>query len=126
SSLASLDSIAEGIVDRQIFGTVRERSVLFRLRGLRRTGFRVRTITTSPAIATWVAEGAAAPMLSANIDNVGLARGKVVGMTAATQEALEGTPGIEQLLFNDLAAAYADALDDALLDPANDGSGVPP
>jgi hypothetical protein len=35
-------------------------------------------------------------------------------------------PGIEQLVYDDLARAYTDAIDLALFDPANDGSGVEP
>lgn len=126
SSLSSLDSIATGLIDRQIFGAVRERAILFRMRGVRRTGFTTRSITSSPAVATFVAEGAAAPLLEANLDNAGLQPAKLVAMTAATQESLNAAPGFEGLLYDDLTAAYVDGLDDALLDPTNNGSGAAP
>ncbi|WP_162249656.1 phage major capsid protein [Altererythrobacter sp. Root672] len=126
-SVGDIDSSStDGLVDRALFTAVRERAVLLRLKGLRRTGFRIRSTTISNSTAAWVREGGAIPLLRATVDNVGLDPAKIAALSVWTKTALESSPGIEELVFNDLARAFADALDLALLDPLNDGSGVAP
>jgi hypothetical protein len=123
SVLASdLDTAAVGLVDRAMFSAIRERAILFRLKGLRRTGFNIRSILTGAAGMAWVAPGKPIPVFKPSIDNVGLDPFKLCGMTVVTESSLQAAPGLEEALFNDLAQAYADAVDEALLDPANEGS----
>jgi Phage capsid family. len=117
---------SRGLMDRELFRAVRERALLFRMRGVRRTGFRVRATTVSNSRAFWVEEGKPIPVMRPSIDNAGLEPAKVAALTVWTKEALEAAPGIEEVIFGDLVRAFADALDIALLDPTNDGSGVPP
>lgn len=115
-----------GLIDRELFKAVKERALLFRMRGWRRTGFRVRSITVSNSVAAWVEEGKPIPVLQPTIDNVGLEPGKLCALSCWTKESVETSPGIEQLIFDDLTRAYVDALDLAMFDPDNDGSGAAP
>lgn len=128
SMVSDIDSASSaGVFDRELFRHgIRERAILFRLRGIRRTGFRVRSVTVSNSVATFVGEAKPILVLKPTVDNAGLEPAKVAGMSVWTKEALEASPGIEQLVFADLARAYADALDFAMFDPANDGSGIAP
>ena len=119
-------STSTGLLDRELFRAVRERALLFRMRSVRRTGFRVRATTISNSTAFWVAEGEPIPVMRPTIDNVGLEPAKLAAMSVWTKEALEAAPGIEGLVFDDLVRAFADGFDFALLDPANGGSGVAP
>nr|WP_166177010.1 phage major capsid protein [Altererythrobacter segetis] len=119
-------STSTGLLDRELFRAVRERALLFRMRGIRRTGFRVRSTTISNSTATWVAEAKPIPVLKPAISNVGLVPAKLAAMSVWTKEALEASPMIEQLVFDDLTRAFADALDLAMFDPANDGSAIAP
>lgn len=107
--------------DAALFAAVREQAVLFRLRGARRTGFNIRSVTATGSTATWLAEGAAMPLSSAVFDAQGLDIHKVAGGTVATNESLDLGPSVEAAIFADLTAALVDALDLALLDPANAG-----
>jgi hypothetical protein len=118
-------SSSTGLLDRELFRTIRERALLFRLRP-RRTGFRVRSTTISNSTATFVAEAKPIPILRPTITNVGLEPAKVAAMSIWTREALEASPGIEALVFDDLVRAGADAIDFAMLDATNDGSGAAP
>ncbi|MFN6935544.1 MAG: phage major capsid protein [Tsuneonella sp.] len=120
------DADTVGLIDRQLFASVRERAALFRLRGFRRAGFRVRTITMGGTTVAWVEEGKAIPVLSPSFDNVGLTPSKLAGISVWTKESLAQVPGIEQLVYDDLARAYAEAVDLALFDVDNDGSGGAP
>lgn len=116
-----------GLIDRELFRSVRESAVLFRLRGARRTGWRVRSIVTGGTVAAWVKEGGAIPVHKPTFDNAGLTPNKVAVITVATEAMLESTPGIEGQLFDDLSRAVVDTLDRDLLDPANGGTpGVTP
>lgn len=127
SSVADIDPTSTaGLVDRELFKSIRERALIFRMRGWRRTGFRVRTTVLANSQAAWVREGAAIPLLRATIDNVGLAPAKLAALSVWTQQALESSPGIEGLVFDDLARAFSDALDFAMFDPTNDGSATAP
>jgi hypothetical protein len=128
SVMVDLDgSTTSGLIDRALFGAVREQAVLFRLRGARRTGWNVRSILTGGTVASWVQEGKAIPVNKASFDNVGLEPCKVAGITVATDETLQAVPDIEAQLFGDLTRAVVDVLDRDLLDPANAGSaGVTP
>lgn len=123
---SGIDSIASGVVDRELFRAVRERALLFRMRGVRRTGFRTRSITLSGSTAVFVGEAKPIPVLQPTLDNVGLEPSKIAALSIWTEEALQSTPGLEQLVFDDLARAFGDALDFALLDPTNSGSGEAP
>jgi len=115
-----------GLIDRELFKAVREKALLFRLRGIRRTGFRVRSISVSNSRAVWLGEGQAIPVLQPEITNTGLEARKVASLSVWTKEALESAPGVEELVHADLVRATADAFDLALLDPTNDGSGYAP
>lgn len=115
-----------GLIDRELFKAVKERAVLFRMRGWRRTGFNVRSITVSSSRGVWVEEGKAIPVLQPEITAIGLDPSKIAGLSVWTREALESSPGIEQLVFDDLARAFADAADFAMFDPTNDGTGGAP
>lgn len=128
SIVNDLDSASTtGLIDRELFRAVREQAVLFRLRGTRRTGWKVRSILTSGAVAAWVQEGKAIPVIKANFDNAGMEPCKVAAITVSTEEALSAAPGIEGQLFDDLTRAVVDTLDRDFLDPANSGvSGVTP
>lgn len=119
-------STSTGLIDRELFRAIRERALLFRMRGIRRTGFHVRATTISNSTATWVAEAKPIPVLKPTINNVGLAPAKLAAMSVWTREALEASPMIEQLVFADLVRAYTDALDFALFDPDNDGTAIAP
>lgn len=119
-------STSSGLLDRELFAAVRERALLFRMRGVRRTGFHLRSTTISNSTASWVAEGAPIPVVRPTISNTGLAPAKVAALSVWTKEALEAAPAIEGLVFDDLARAFADAMDFALLDPTNDGSSIAP
>ena len=125
--IADLDSSgATGIVDRALMAAVRERSLLFRLRGLRRTAFNIRSITVGGTTAVWVEPGKPIPVLQPTIDATGLDPAGIASLSVWTERALEASPGIEQLVFDDLVRAFANAIDLALTDPTNDGSGLPP
>lgn len=116
-----IDTVATGMIDRQMFAAVREKAVLYRLRGFRRTGFNVRSILTGGTTATWVAPGYPIPVSKPTFDNTGLDPFKICGLAVATLTALQDAPGLEQALFNDLVQAVVDAMDEALLDPTNAG-----
>lgn len=119
-------STSTGLLDRELFKAVRERALLYRMRGIRRTGFRIRAVTIGGSLASFVAEGKPIPILRPTISNTGIEPRKIAGMSVWTKESLEAAPSIEQLAFDDLARAYSDALDFAMLDRTNDGSGVAP
>lgn len=115
TELVDMDSSITALQDRELFAAVRERSLLFRMRGLRRTAFKTRAVTTGGAVATWVAEGKPLPVHKPTIENVGLDRLKVAGLTVATAESLERAPGFDQLLFSDMVQATAEQIDATLL-----------
>lgn len=119
-------SSSNGLMDRALFGAAREQSFLFRMRGTRPAGFYTRSVAVSNATAAFVGEGKPILVAKPTILNVGLTPAKVAGMTVVTVESLEATPGIERVIFSDLARAFAEAVDFALLDPTNDGSGLAP
>lgn len=126
-STDSMDATSiSGVVDRELFAAVREKAILFRMRGVRRTGFNIRSIAVRNSVAAWVAEGQPIPVLQPTIDAAGLDVAKVAALSVWTQTALETSPGIEGLIFADLVKALIDGLDLALLDPANAGAGVEP
>src|SRR5690606_36290461 len=113
------------LADREMFGSVRERALLFALNP-RRTAFRTRSITVSNAVAGFVDEASPIPLVKPSITNAGLVPAKIAGMAAYTEEALTAAPGIEAQIFDDLDKAYSDALDFAMFDPSNEGSGAAP
>ena len=113
--LSDIDSTITGLQDRALFAAVREQSLLFRLRGLRRTSFKTRSVTTGGAVATWVEEGQPLPVHKPTIENVGIDRLKVAGLTIATKESIERAPGFDQQLFSDMVAATAAKIDQTLL-----------
>lgn len=116
-----LDTVATGMIDRQMFAAVQERAVLYRMRGVRRAGFNVRSIVMGGTTAAWVAPGFPIPVSKPTFDNTGLDPFKVCGLTVATLTALQYSPGLERALFDDLVKAVSDAMDEAFLDPANAG-----
>lgn len=119
-------SSTTGLIDRELFRALRERALMFRLRGTRRTGFRVRSISVAHSKAVFVGEGSPIPVLQPQISNAGLEPSKIASLSVWTLEALREAPGLEELVFNDLVRATADAMDDAMFDPLNDGSGIAP
>ena len=100
---------------------VRAESIGGRLTGLRRlphdTPYLRQTGTVS---ANWVAEGKPMPISNSSFvrDKLGLL--KVTAVTVSTMELLEG-PDADRILRTDLVAATREALDRALIDPANAG-----
>jgi len=123
---SDVDTTASVLEDRAFFGLVAERAVLPRLRGIRRSGFRVRTVTTSGATAVFLGEGKAIPTFRPQFSNTGLLPKKVAAMTIATEAALNEASGIEATIHADLTAAFIDAMDGALLAPGNAGNAVTP
>ncbi|MCF2514436.1 phage major capsid protein [Sphingomonas sp. G124] len=122
SIVNDLDSTStSGLLDRELFQSVREGAILFKLRGVRRTGWRVRSILTGGTISTWVREGTPIPVHKATFDNAGLLPHKIGAITVATEASLEAAPGIEAQLFSDLSRAVVDTLDRDFLDPTNSG-----
>ena len=136
TAVSDLDSNITGLQDRALFAAIRERSLVFRMRGFRRTSFRTRSITSGGAVATWVQEGKPLPVHKPTIENVGLDRFKVAGLTVATKESLERSPGFDELLFSDMAGAAAAKIDETFLtttvtgvadvSPASITSGITP
>lgn len=127
SAISALDTgSTTGLSDRELFRAIRERALLPRLQGLRRTAFRTRSTTISNSLASWVAEAKPIPVLKPSVTNVGLIPAKLAGLSVWTKEALAAVPGIERLVFEDLVSAVADGLDLAFLDPTNDGTAVAP
>lgn len=125
--ISDLDSsTSTGLMDRELFAAARDKSLLFRMRGFRRTEFFTRSIALSNATAQWTGEGKPIFVLKPTINNAGLPPAKLAAMSVWTLEALEASPALEAIIFNDLSRAFADALDLAMFDPTNDGSGVAP
>lgn len=109
------------ILDEHLFSAVREMSILHRIRP-RRAGFYGRMIASGGVAGSEVTEGTAIPAVKPTWANGGVTPRKFAGMTLATQEALDAAPGIEQVIFSDIAGGITDALNSALLAPGTSGS----
>ena len=120
--LTDADATGNKLIDTAIFSAVRDRAVLFRMRGVRRTGFNIRSLTVAGTVANWIGEGAALPFTKPTFTQGGLDAFKVAGGTVATKEALQNGPGIETVLFEELVRAVTDEVDATLLDPTNAGT----
>lgn len=116
--VSDMDTSVTGLQDRALFSAIRERSILFRMRGIRRTGFRTRSITSGGALATWIQAGKPIPVHKPTIENAGLDRFKIAGLTIATEQSVNEAPGFEELLFSDMVGATVDKIDSTLLNPA--------
>jgi hypothetical protein len=126
-NIADLDNTSvAGMIDRALMVAVRERAMLFRMRGIRRTGFNTRAVTVGGTTAVWVAPGRPIPVLQPQIDATGLDPAVIASLSVWTERALETSPGIEAVIFDDLVRALANGLDAAFIDPANAGAGIPP
>lgn len=126
-STSDLDATSmNGLIDRALMAAVRERAMVFRLRGIRRTGFNTRAVTVGGTTAVWVGPGKPIPVLQPEIDATGLDPAVIASLSVWTERALEASPGIEGVIFDDLVRALANGLDSAFIDPANAGAGLPP
>lgn len=112
--------------DIALLKSVQEQSVLFRLRGLVRTGFLTRTITASGSIGSWVGENHPIPAQRVTVLNAGLEQLKVATLATATREALDTVPGIEAAIFAELAGGLVDRIDRTLLSADAAVAGVSP
>lgn len=119
--LSDEDTGGNRLIDTAIFSAVRERAVLFRMRGVRRTGFNIRSLSVAGTVANWVGEGAPLPFTKPVFDSSGLDAFKLAGGTVATMEALQNGPAIETTLYEELVRAVTDEVDASLLDPSNAG-----
>lgn len=104
---------------------LRPMTVIGRLPGVRTMPFNARLLGMSAgASAAFVRPGAAIPLSGPAFSNPGtLERKKVGGLIVASDETLrDANPQTERALTADLFAAMAQAMDEAFLDPASDGS----
>ena len=126
--LSDPDTSGTRLIDTAIFNAVRDRAVLFRMRGVRRTGFSLRSLTVAGTVANWVGEGAPLPFTKPTFAQGSLDAYKLGAGTVATKEALQNGPGIETVIYEELVRAVTDEVDVTLLDPANAGVAdvVPP
>lgn len=115
-----------GVIDKEMFTAIAEASALFRMRGVRKVGFRQAGIFLGGSGAGFLDEGAGLPVLDISIDNIGLDEGAVGGIVIVTRAALHFQPNLESAVHSDLAAAIAKAIDLAAFDVANTGAGPAP
>jgi HK97 family phage major capsid protein len=124
STLANGDSLV-GINGADLLPLVRQREIISRLVGIRRIPFNCHLTAQSARVsASWVAQGAAAP-LSKNgyAASVTLPRLKIVSLAAIDVElARSSDPVAEQELSRDFSVAVATASDIAFIDPSNAGT----
>lgn len=109
--------------------TVRNASILGRLPGVRRLPFQSATIALGGAVrAHWVRQGVAVPASSITFGEPQLLDDRTVGalLIAGDRFLAEASPMAELALAEELVTATADALDSALVDMANDGTGEAP
>lgn len=101
---------------------VRQRTVLGRM-GFRRLPFHVRMLAASEgATGYWVGEGNPIPLSKPTIAGSRLAALQAAGIICLTRESLQNTSVlVEAALQEDLTAAVAGVIDQALLDPSNVG-----
>ena len=119
--LSDEDTGGNRLIDTAIFSAVRERAVLFRMRGVRRAGFNIRSLSVAGTVASWIGEGAPLPFTKPVFDPNGLDPFKLGGGTVATMEALQNSPAIETTIYDELVRAVTDEVDATLLDPTNAG-----
>jgi HK97 family phage major capsid protein/HK97 family phage prohead protease len=107
---------------------LRPMTVLGRMNGFRRVPFKTRVPRqTAGAAVNWVGEGKIKPLTSLAFDSVTLDHHKVAGIIPLSEELVRfSDPSAEALVRTDLAAAIAQFLDDAFLDPANAATDVSP
>ena len=111
-----------GVAAVEFFAAVAERSIIGRLAGLHRIPLQVRVLTGIGAGASWPGEGRNKPLTKMSFQQQTLAPSKVLGVTVTTQELLEHADiAAEAAIQGDLTRAVVEALDTALIDPANAG-----
>ena len=97
--------------------------------GLRRRPAATRyLVNTGPMRGSWVAEGAAIPLLPVSVEQATIQLLKVAGIVVLTKESLQSSdPAAEVGIRADIISGLAEAVDTAFLDPTNAGSaGVTP
>jgi hypothetical protein len=112
----------------EFFALIEQLSVLGRLAGIRRVPLRTRMLTaTSGANGYWVEEGRPKPISKMAFTSGSLAPLKIAALSVITQELASSVdPAAEATVRRDMIRAMAEAIDTALLDPANAGSAASP
>ena len=105
----------------EFFALVSEQSIIGRLPGLRRVPLNVRAVTAmAGATASWLGEGAPTPVSGESFTGAALKPLKVAALVVISEVLAQSSdPAAEPLIRTDLVRAMAEAIDRALLDPAN-------
>ncbi|WP_245495942.1 phage major capsid protein [Rhizobium ruizarguesonis] len=112
----------------EFFSVVGQLSVLGRLAGIRRVPLRTRMLTATSGVSSyWVEEGRPKPVSKMAFTSDSLASLKVASLAVITEElATSSDPAAEIVIRRDMMRSMAEAIDAALLDPANAGSAASP